>query len=322
MRVVVVDPSRTVLKAVTRLLENAGHSVAAFVDATEALDYIKSDREVSALLASAQLNSMSGLELCWETRLLCGRERTIYIILMSSNSDQEHLIRALDSGADEFIRKPPVSEELYARLRSAERLLRLQNELIELASIDPLTRVFNRRAFFEKAQQLCRGEAPLAAIMLDADHFKRINDTYGHDVGDQVLAAIGREVQTEDAIVGRMGGEEFAILIEGAGREAALAHAEAIRARIAALAFDAANEKAPVTCSFGVAERQADESIDQLLRRADTALYEAKRSGRDRVVEAGAALEDREGRWPRLVRSERRTAGEDSGTPRPAATRN
>jgi diguanylate cyclase (GGDEF)-like protein len=264
---------------------------------------------------------MSGLELCWETRLLCGRERTIYIILMSSNSDQERLIRALDSGADEFIRKPPVGEELYARLRSAERLLRLQNELIELASIDPLTRVFNRRAFFEKAQQLCRGEAPLAAIMLDADHFKRINDTYGHDVGDQVLTAIGREVQMEDAIVGRMGGEEFAILIEGASREAALAHAETIRARIAALAFDAANEKAPVTCSFGVAERRAGESIDRLLRRADTALYEAKSSGRDRVVEAGAALEDCEGRWPRLVRSERRTADEDSGNPRSAASR-
>ena len=88
MRVVVVDPSRTVLKAVSRLLESASHGVAAFVDAREAFDYIKSDREVSALLASAQLNSMSGLELCWETRLLSGRERPIYIILMSSNSDR------------------------------------------------------------------------------------------------------------------------------------------------------------------------------------------------------------------------------------------
>ena len=303
MRVVVVDPSRTVLKAVTRLLENAGHSVAAFVDATEALDYIKSDREVSALLASAQLNSMSGLELCWETRLLCGRERTIYIILMSSNSDQEHLIRALDSGADEFIRKPPVGEELYARLRSAERLLRLQNELIELASIDPLTRVFNRRAFFEKAQQLCRGEAPLAAIMLDADHFKRINDTYGHDVGDQALATLCREVQNEDALVGRLGGEEFAILLEGASDDAAAQYAESLRVRLAALSFDAAGEQTSVTCSFGIAERRPDESIDDLLRRADAALYEAKGRGRDCVVEAGPTFDPDKERGPRLVRS-------------------
>src|SRR6202041_1700732 len=129
-------------------------------------DCIKSDREVSALLASAQLNSMSGLELCRETRLLSGRERPIFIILMSSNSDQQHLINALDSGADEFIRKPPVGEELYARLRSAERLHRLQSELIRLARIDPLTGVFNRRAFFEKAQQSCEPAAPSAAIML------------------------------------------------------------------------------------------------------------------------------------------------------------
>ena len=319
MRVVVVDPSRTVLKAVSRLLESAGHGVAAFVDAREAFDYIKSDREVSALLASAQLNSMSGLELCWETRLLSGRERPIYIILMSSNSDQQHLINALDSGADEFIRKPPVGEELYARLRSAERLLRLQNELIELASIDPLTHVFNRRAFFDRAQLSCRGASPLAAIMLDVDHFKRINDTYGHDVGDQVLGAIGREFQSENAVVGRLGGEEFAILIDGASGEAAVERAEFLRARVAALSFDAAGEKASVTCSLGVAERRPGESIDQLLRRADTALYEAKSSGRDRVVETGAVLDSGEGQVPRLVRAARRGT-EDGDQPQAAVS--
>jgi two-component system, cell cycle response regulator len=311
VRVVVVDPSRTVLKAVTRLLENAGHSVAAFVDAREALDYIKSDREVCALLASAQLNSMSGLELCWETRLLSGRERSIYIILMSSNSEQQHLINALDSGADEFISKPPVREELYARLRSAERLLRLQNELIELASIDPLTRVFNRRAFFDRAQQLCRGRAPLAAIMFDVDHFKRINDTHGHDVGDQVLRAIGREAQSHTGIVGRLGGEEFAILLQDAKLEAAVDHAELIRTRVAALQFATAAGTISVTCSFGVAEPQPEESTDELLKRADDALYKAKRSGRDRVVAAGTAPDDEERSWSRLLRSTRRVAAED-----------
>jgi two-component system cell cycle response regulator len=311
VRVVVVDPSRTVLKAVSRLLESAGHSVAAFVDAREALDYIKLDREVSALLASAQLNSMSGLELCWETRLLSGRERSIYIILMSSNSEQQNLINALDSGADEFISKPPVREELYARLRSAERLLRLQNELIELASIDPLTRVFNRRAFFDRAQQSCQGTAPLAAIMFDVDHFKQINDSHGHDVGDQVLRAIGREARSHNGIVGRLGGEEFAILLQGAKLEAAVGHGELIRAQVAALPFATAGGTISVTCSFGVAERQPDESIDELLKRADDALYKAKRSGRDRVVAAATAPDDEERRWSRLLRSTRRVAAED-----------
>ena len=153
MHVVVVDPSRTVLKAVSRLLESDRHEVSTFADGPQALAYIKSNPEVSALIASAELTTMSGIELCWETRLLSGRDRAIYIILMSTNSDQKHLINALDSGADEFIGKPPVEEELYARLRSAERLVRLQRELIRLAMIDPLTGLFNRRAFFEKAHQ-------------------------------------------------------------------------------------------------------------------------------------------------------------------------
>src|ERR1700676_3690334 len=138
MRVVVVDPSRTVLKAVSRLLAVDGHEVSSFLDGPEALAHIKSDAGVDALIASAELTTMSGIELCWETRLLSGRDRAIYIILMSSNSDQKHLINALDSGADEFIGKPPAKEELYARLRSAERLVRLQRELIRLATTDPL----------------------------------------------------------------------------------------------------------------------------------------------------------------------------------------
>src|SRR5271154_347339 len=110
MRIVVVDPSRTVLKAVSKLLEIDRHTVATFVDAKEALDFIKSEREVSVLITSVELTPMSGIELCWETRLLSGHDRAIYLILMSSNSEEPHLINALDSGADEFIRKPPVGE--------------------------------------------------------------------------------------------------------------------------------------------------------------------------------------------------------------------
>src|SRR5450432_4078798 len=206
MRVVVVDPSRTVLKAVSRLLARDSHEVNTFVDGPEALAHIKSDAGVSTLIASAELTTMSGIELCWETRLLSGRDRAIYIILMSSNSDQRHLINALDGGADEFIGKPPVEEELYARLRSAERLIRLP-------MIDPLTGLFNRRAFFERANQaIVRASASNrpAAILFDMDHFKRVNDTYGHDVGDLVLRDVSGVAASDRMTVGRLGGEEFA----------------------------------------------------------------------------------------------------------------
>lgn len=309
MRIVVVDPSRTVLKAVSKLLENDRHTVATFVDAKEALDFVKSEREVSVLITSVELTPMSGIELCWETRLLSGHDRAIYIILMSSNSEEQHLVNALDSGADEFIRKPPAGEELYARLRSAERLHRLQSELIRLARVDPLTGVFNRRAFFEQAQQ--SREARFAAIMFDVDHFKRINDSYGHDVGDQVLRAIGREASSQDGIVGRLGGEEFAILLEGADLDTAAAYAEVLRTRLAELSFDTTRGKLSMTCSLGVAEGRPDESIDQLLKRADTALYEAKEGGRDRVVAASGALDAHETQWSGLLRASKRDAADE-----------
>jgi two-component system cell cycle response regulator len=295
MHVIVVDPSRTVLKAVSQLLASDGHEVSTFVDGPEALAYLKSDPGVGALITSAELTTMSGVELCWETRLISGHDRAIYIILMSSSFDQRHLINALDSGADEFIGKPPVKEELYARLRSAERLVRLQRELIRLATTDPLTGLFNRRAFFEKAQKtIARANSsnPPAAIMFDADHFKRVNDTYGHDIGDQVLRGISRAAASDRLIVGRLGGEEFAILLEASNLEAGLKLAEDLRAKMAALTFDTERGKLTLTCSFGVSEWEHGESIDQLLKRADAALYEAKAGGRNRVVAARASASE------------------------------
>jgi two-component system cell cycle response regulator len=297
MHVVVVDPSRTVLKAVSRLLAIDGHEVSTFVDGPEALAHIKSEPGVGALIVSAELTTMSGLELCWETRLLSGRDRTIYIILMSTNSDRKHLINALDSGADEFIGKPPVKEELYARLRSAERLVRLQRELIRLAMIDPLTGLLNRRAFFEKAQQAIARASTTnrpAAIMFDVDHFKRVNDTHGHEVGDHVLRGIAGAAANQRMIVGRLGGEEFAILLEASSLEAGVALAQDLRAKVAASAFDTGQGKLTSTCSFGVSEWEQGESIDQLLKRADAALYEAKTGGRNRAVAARRSVANAE----------------------------
>jgi two-component system cell cycle response regulator len=320
MRVVVVDPSRTVLKAVSRLLARGGHDISTFADGPEALAFIRSNPSVSALVTSAELTTMSGVELCWETRLLCGHERAIYIILMSSNSDQKHLINALDSGADEFIGKPPAEEELYARLRSAERQVSMQRELIRLATTDPLTGLLNRRAFFEKAQQAIAraeaGNAP-ATVMFDVDHFKQINDTYGHDIGDQVLREIGRAASSNRMIVGRLGGEEFAILLEGTDLAGGCEVAESLRATIAALTFETPRGRLTLTSSFGVSRWEPGESIDQLLKRADTALYRAKSGGRNRVMAADLGA-DESAAGSGVVRSALRGAVEKPAQP-PAA---
>jgi two-component system cell cycle response regulator len=281
MRVVLVDPSRTVLKFVVR----------AFTDGRAALDCIKSDLAVGALITSAELISMSGMELCWDARLLATCNRQIYVILMSSSRDRHQLIEALDSGADDYIGKPPVAEELYARLRAAERVAAMQNELIRLATTDPLTGVLNRRAFFERAREVCAradAGAPLSAILFDIDHFKRVNDLYGHDVGDKAISAIARQAASEDLVVGRLGGEEFAALVDGRGLDDALAMAEQLRLKMAALQFDTSHGVMTLTCSLGVSEWEPGDTIDLLLKRADVALYAAKTGGRNRVTAANA----------------------------------
>lgn len=291
MRVVLVDPSRTVLKFVGRLLEARDHEVRAFTDGEAALDCIRSDLKVGALITSAELISMSGLELCWETRLLATCDRPIYVIMMSSSQDQHKLIEALDSGADDYIGKPPVAEELYARLRAAERVAAMQQELVRLATTDSLTGVFNRRAFFERACDACaRAEAGagLSVILFDIDHFKRVNDLYGHDVGDRAICAVAQAAAAENALVGRLGGEEFAMLLERCDLDETLALAERLRGKMSSLQFDTNHGLLAITASFGVSAWEAGDTIELMLKRADVALYAAKTGGRNCVVAADA----------------------------------
>jgi two-component system cell cycle response regulator len=293
MRVVFVDPSRTAAMFVTRLLEAGHHDVKTFADGLEALAYIKSSLDVAVLITSAEPLSISGLELCWQTRLIATSHRPIYVIMMSGTTDSKMLIEALDSGADDFIGKPPVAEELYARLRAAERFCRMQRELFRLATTDSLTGVFNRRAFFTRAEEFCtRCEAGemLSAVMLDIDHFKTINDSYGHDAGDEALLAAAQDMLAENAIVGRLGGEEFALLLHGRSMREGLAAAERLRAAIAARKIGSAGQIFGLTCSFGVSAWRDGDSIDSLLKRADMALYEAKLGGRNRVVAADRTM--------------------------------
>ncbi len=288
MRIALVDPSRTVLRIVKGLLEASGHDVHPFTDGGMALDFVRKDPEVRALITSAEPMSMPGLQLCAEARKLGGGRRPLYIILMSSIDDRALVIQALDNGADDFIHKPPVSEELRARLRAAERLTSMQHELLRLATTDPLTGLRNRRAFFESAQGIAAratSGVALSVIMVDIDRFKSINDTHGHHTGDMVLREVAAEISAAGGLAGRLGGEEFCILLETALADAVDA-ADELRRSIKRLRFAIGNDTISVTCSCGLAEWEPEDGIDKLLRRADLALYEAKLSGRDRVVAA------------------------------------
>jgi diguanylate cyclase (GGDEF)-like protein len=310
MQIVLVDGSRVVLKIVTGLLNARGHTVHAFSDGQEALAFINSNAQIDTLITSAELPSISGVEMCWQACLLSSMRRPIYIIMMSSNGDRHKLAEALDSGADDFLGKPPVPEELYARLRAAERHAAAQRELFRLATTDYLTGVMNRRSFFETAQSIFAetSDETISAVMLDIDHFKRINDVHGHATGDEVIRAIACLATSVGDIVGRLGGEEFAILLTRASAARAADIAQRLRAAIAALAFDASPGPLKVTCSFGISERMGRESVDDLLRRADSALYQAKRSGRNRVVLASDDTPDPPPTASRLVRSASREA--------------
>jgi two-component system cell cycle response regulator len=306
MRIVLVDPSRAVQRVMTEVIAEGGHEVVAFADGLEALECIAADNDVRALITSTQPLGISGIELCATARKLSGSRRALHVILMSSTTDYYLAIEALDNGADDFIHKPPIPDELRARLRLADRVTAMKQQLIQYATMDALTGVQNRRAFFDSAAEWCKAGQPFAAVMFDIDHFKKINDTFGHEAGDNVLKGVGGQLKLLDGIVGRLGGEEFCALTGGAVADG-VECAEELQRSIRALRFNQGTEEFGITCSFGVAEWEHENIIDRLLRRADMAMYEAKQTGRDRIVASDTfVLTTRHDEWSQTARANRR----------------
>ena len=294
MKIVIVDSSQVVLRMISNLLEPRGHQVLTFTESNEALDYVTNTPSVRVLITSMEVRPMTGLELCWAARLLADARRPLHVIMMSSVRNTRNFTDALDSGADDFIEKPPGAEELYARLRAAERLTNMQDELIRLAETDPLTNLLNRRAFFGRvsaAVDRAEGEVEMSAIIADIDHFKRINDQHGHDVGDAAIEAVSNLIRSR-GIVGRLGGEEFAIVLPETGPSAAESYASRLRMHTKGMRIKTPKGTVRFTCSFGISSWEDGDTVDAMLKRADIALYEAKTSGRDRVVVAAGKLSE------------------------------
>ena len=311
MRVALVDQSRTIVRIVTELIQADGHEVLGFADTRSALATLAADADIRALITSVQLQSLTGIELCAAAREMAATHRPLYIILMSSSEGNDIAVQALDCGADDFMRKPPDKEELRARLRLADRVTSMQAELICYATTDSLSGLLKRREFFHRAAEAARQAeegAPLSVILLDLDEFKRVNDTYGHSAGDRAIAVVGSQVKRFEGIIGRLGGEEFCLVVRR-DRAHAFDMAEELRGALAKTQLPVMGKEITLSASFGVAQWQQGDTIDRLLRRADRALYRAKNEGRNCVIsEADYAEAEPSPSWRSRVRTQVRAS--------------
>lgn len=296
--VLICESSSVQLRILSEAVRQAGYTVQTAQCAEEALKILQL-MPVDIFLTGIEVGTMSGLEACWSLKSNCETE-SVYTIVVTASGEDRRLEESLDAGADDFIRKPVNMTELRARLRAASRLVRMQNQFRRLAETDALTGAANRRAFMQyldiQTQNAGRDEIPLSVIMVDLDHFKLVNDTHGHGAGDRVLVETVRAIQgclRDGDMLGRLGGEEFCVILPGAGLHSAALAGERIRAAVEAMTIATeAGDPVPVTASLGVASLANSDLIvsqDALLQAADAALYQAKDSGRNRVSLEGEA---------------------------------
>lgn len=283
---------------------SAFHSVDVEADPHQAL--VKAaEGDYEAALVSLDLQSYDGLRLCSQLRSL-ERTRDVPVLMLGEAEERPRILRGLEIGAHDFLVRPIDRNELLARVRTqvrrkrfAERLRNSVQSSMEMAVMDQLTGLHNRRYLDTRLavlfdESVLRARA-LAMLVLDVDRFKSVNDSFGHDAGDEVLREFADRVRACTRgidLVARMGGEEVVVVLPETTLEAAHAVAERIRERVEAepFAIHQNSRSIPVTVSIGVASRRAGEATPaEMAKRADDALYRAKESGRNRVIVASAA---------------------------------
>ena len=282
-----------------QLMNNWGYSYEIVSDGKAALEKItKSDDPPDLVILDWLMPKLDGVDVCRIIRKLPDNP-FCYVILLSGKDATKDVVEGLEAGADDYLSKPYHPDELLSRIRAGERIVKLQESLAEanekltrLANTDSLTQLMNRPAIVDQLEREItrakRTNTPLAVVMADVDHFKNVNDTYGHTAGDAVLVEfskrVGNFVRKYDSL-GRYGGEEFLILLPGLPAEAASRVVERFREKISESPFQAEGVEIPVTTSFGVAwfTPEALPDVKQAVKEADELLYVAKNGGRNKV---------------------------------------
>lgn len=288
-KILIVDDIPANLQILNVHLTDEDYEVIECQSGQQALDELKINPEaIDLILLDVMMPGMSGLEVLAEIKRNPQTEN-IPIILVTANADDQNVAEGLDMGAFDYIIKPYSLVVLLARVRAALREKERQDLLEKWATTDPLTGLMNRRHFFELAdrelEQTRRSNRPLSFIMLDIDHFKKVNDEHGHLVGDAAIIQIAELLKQELRKVdfcGRYGGEEFVLCLPDTPLQGALELGERIRQEVEKLEIDTKDDNLlHITASLGVAENQQDPNVEAILKRADQALYEAKAAGRN-----------------------------------------
>lgn len=291
-KVLIVDDAKFSVRVLGFDLEQAGYDYIVAYDGPEALEALK-ENQVDMILLDVYMPTMSGLEVLAEIKKN-PETSSIPVIMLSASESENEIVSALDLGADDYVTKPYISRVLLARLRTSLRLKEKTAELERLATTDFLTGLTNRRLF---KQQTCaqidknkRDGEMLSVAMIDVDHFKRVNDQYGHDVGDLVLVKLAEVLKKHFRsydVVARLGGEEFAILMPDTSFKKAYTALERLRRKIEKIEIETSKSKQTfnITVSIGLTHTHSgNKSYDELLKVADQCLYQAKNNGRNQTV--------------------------------------
>ena len=298
-RVLLVDDEPVQRMLVGRMLSRANYEVVTAEDGAQALELV-SRGDISLLITDWEMPKMDGLSLCRELRSR-GLDHYVYAIVVTSRDAVEHVVMGLQAGADDYLVKPVMEPELLARLNTGKRLIQMERSLrianaenMRLSITDALTGVFNRRYLMDQLQRELeraqRYKHPLSLMLCDVDHFKRINDTYGHQAGDDVLVDFAQSLRgalRDTDWIARYGGEEFVVVLPETGVQGAHKVAERCRVSLMAQPRRMAGDEVTITASFGVTGWEphmgVDIVLDKLIAAADAGVYASKSCGRNQV---------------------------------------
>jgi len=299
MKILIAEDDFTSRSILTAVLKKCGFDPVVAEDGGAAWDVLQRPDAPRLVLLDWNMPGMDGLEICRRLRKI-GSNNPPYVILLTARGEKGDIVQGLEAGANDYVAKPYDNEELQARIRVGQRMLEMQFRLLEAqdalkyqATHDFLTGVFNRRAIRDRLKEEIsragRKKESLSVGMLDIDHFKNINDTHGHQAGDEALVAFTRCIQgglREYDRVGRYGGEEFLVIVSGSIGSKSESLYERLRARIAETEITTNAGIVSLTVSIGVAPGTGQSTVDALVAAADAALYQAKAGGRNRVIYA------------------------------------